>query len=254
MSQFAPVAPIQILEEMAKQKVLGTYHLLLAHHVLEAQDRFAVLFDGYKQSTIIMDNSLVELKEAASDATTLEACEVIGNQHWVIPVLRDVMGDGEATRRDSTDSYSWWQTHAPHYPLMVVAQGKDWNDFTATVDHFLLSGDFPAIEYVGVPRKLVETLGTRQVALQYIDAVSPMTNVHLLGFSDDVCDDIICANMPSVEGIDSAVPLRYAYSSGANKLYTPSMDIPPRPADWFEKGTFTQDDAINCFNIRKWVA
>ena len=75
-----------------------------------------------------------------------------------------------------------------------------------------------------------------------------------MGFSDDVTDDIICANLPGVEGIDSAVPLRYAYSSPEDPLYTPTKEIPARPQEWFNEGTFTQPDITNLHNIRKWVA
>lgn len=264
MAQFAPVCPIQMLETMREQAVLGQYHLLLAHHVLEFPDRFTRLFEGHPQSTIIMDNSIVELGASEGPAKVLEAANTVrfaralnGQNHWVIPVLTDVMRDGEATREQATESYRWWQANAPSYPLMVVAQGNSWEDFCKTVDHFLL-GNFPMIEYVGIPRKLVEVLGTRQLCIQYLEAVCPMINTHLLGFSDDVTDDVICANNPTVEGIDSAVPLRYAYSQTEDDdtltQYTPTCPIPPRSADWFENGTFRDSDYRNLANIRKWVA
>lgn len=266
MSAFAPVAPIGILESMKKDGTLGTYHLLLAHHVLEFPDRFAALFSDLKGCTIIMDNSIVELGDSQNEERVLEACEVIKGAYttrpnWIIPVLTDVMGDGQATREAATKSYDLWKGKG--YPLMVVAQGGNgdkamsphdtWQDFCQTVDYFLLSGNFPEIEYVGIPRKLVENLGTRQLAIQYVEAVRPDINVHLLGFSDDVTDDVISANHPGVEGIDSAVPLRYSYSE-PDSLFTPTSSIPPRPKDWFEKGEYDKTVAKNLFNIRRWVA
>lgn len=260
MALFAPVAPIQILESLKLNSVLGSYHLLLAHHVLEQPERFKTLFDGMPACTIIMDNSIVELGDAASDEKVLEAINCIqtrpGSPHWFIPVLTDVMGDGEATREKAAASYQWWRENAPGWPLMVVAQGNNWEDFTKTVDHFLIGDKYPKIEYVGVPRVLVKTLGSRYRALQYIEAVRPSINVHLLGFSDDVTDDVVCANHPSVEGIDSAVPLRYSYSvsGGSSPLYTPSSEIPPRPADWFEKGEIDEHVLRNLHNIRSWCA
>lgn len=258
MAQYAPVAPIQILEAMKEDKLLGTYHLLLTHHILEYPDRFRELFADQKKCTIIVDNSVVELGDAASDEKVLEACNILKSgtaDNWIIPVLTDVMGDGAATREATTESYEWWEDHAPEYPLMAVCQGETWEEYVRTVDHFFLSELYPNIAYAGIPRILVKQLGTRQLALQYFDAVAPSTAVHLLGFSDDVTDDIICSNMRHiVEGIDSAVPLRYAHSFPDSPLYTPSCDIPPRPADWFEKGEFSQDDVKNLFNIRKWVA
>lgn len=261
MSLFAPVAPIQILEEMKKKMCLGNYHLLLAHHVLEEPERFKALFEGHQRSTIIMDNSLVELGSSANEEKVLEACQVIqsvpGNPHWIVPVLTDVMGDGKATRESAAASYTWWKENAPLWPLMVVLQGKDWKDYIDTVDFFLADNSkFPGLEYAGVPRVLVEKLGGRFWAIQYLDAVRPDINTHLLGFSDNVADDIVCANLPTIEGIDSAVPLRYAFSAsdeGNDLLYTPSKSIPPRPENWFTDGSFGDADFTNLMNIRKWV-
>jgi hypothetical protein len=262
MAQFAPVAPIQILEQMKQQGCLGKYHLLLAHHVLEHPDRFKALFADLRGCTIIMDNSLVELGASENEQKVLDACKAIQDSaltpNFIIPVLTDVMGDGAATREASTKSYQWWAENAgQRYPLMVATQGKDWGDFCKTVDYFLLSGEFPGIDYVGVPRKLVEPLGTRQLAIQYIDAVRPDISVHLLGFSDDVTDDVICAQHPSVEGIDSAVPIRFNYKGeeeDSKELYTPTSPIPPRPKDWFEKGEYSDIIYANLYNIRLWVA
>ncbi len=262
MAQFAPVAPIQILEKMKEERVLGKYHLLLTHHILEHPERFKELFADLKQCTIIVDNSIVELGDAATDDKVLEACKVLqessNSPNYIIPVLKDVMNDGPATREAATASCNWWLENAPTYNPMVVIQGETWREFTKTADHFLSNSDlFPNIEYAGIPRVLVSHQDTRQKAIQYITALSPMTNIHLLGFSDDVTDDIICANDPNVEGIDSAVPIRYSFSAtggDTDKLYTPSAKLPPRPADWFEKGEFTVDDEVNLYNIRKWVA
>lgn len=263
MAQFAPVAPIQILEALQTQQVLGRYHLLLAHHVLEHPERFRALFQNISGATIIMDNSIVELGASQNEDKVLEACKAIQDQasfpNYIIPVLSDVMGDGAATRELAHASYEWWGNAmknlvSPLYSMMVVAQGDSWEDFTKTVDYFLLSDKFPSIGYVGVPRKLTEILGTRQLAIQYIDAVRPDIGVHLLGFSDDVTDDVICAQHPGVEGIDSAVPIRYSHSQTGATLYTPSSEIPPRPADWFELGKYDSAIYTNLQNMRKWVA
>jgi hypothetical protein len=264
MAKFAPVAPIQILEGMKDAGCLGDYHLLLAHHVLEEPDRFIDLFQDETMNTIFMDNSIVELGDAASDDKVLEACQIIAaarpktfggtqERHWIYPVLTDVMGDGPATIEASTASYAWWRENAPEFLPMVVLQGNDWETFTRTVDYFLSGPEFKDLAYVGIPRVLVEHLGTRQLAIQYVDAIAPDINVHLLGFSDDVVDDIICSNMAAVQGIDSAVPVRYSYSGGTG-LYTPTSDIPARPADWFDKGEYTKDIWDNLAAIRRWVA
>lgn len=262
MARFAPVAPIQILEGMKEAGCLGDIHLLLTHHVLEEPDRFVELFTDVPLQTIFMDNSIVELGDAVSDAQVKEACDIIAcanpthpnyPKHWIYPVLMDVMSDGPATIESSDASYNWWKENSTEYHPMVVLQGNDWESFTKTADHFLLNPKYERLSYAGIPRVLVGHLGTRQLAIQYVDALRPDINIHLFGFSDDVTDDIICSNHPAVASIDSAVPIRYSYSGGSG-LYTPSSPIPPRPKDWFEKGEYTKDIWQNFHMMRQWVA
>jgi hypothetical protein len=245
MAEFAPVAPIQILEALKENRELGQHHLLLTHHVLEHPDRFEALFSKpYGPYTIIMDNSVVELGDAASDEKVLEA----------YPVLTDVMSDGPATIEASAKSYDWWADHDPgNHPLFVVLQGNSWETFTKTADHFLLEPEYARIGMVGIPRVLTGHLGTRWRAIEYVHAIRPDLPIHLLGFSDDVTDDIICGNHPHVTGIDSAVPLRYTYSEWEQGLiYTPTSEIPPRPKDWFEKGEYDEHVALNLKQARRW--
>lgn len=263
MGQFAPVAPIQILEKMREEEVLGSYHLLLTHHILEYPARFTELFQDLPFTcTIFVDNSVVELGDAASDEKVLEACKIIdearshgGLKHWIYPVLTDVMADGPATRKASTESYSWWfkNDHDRRFPLMVVLQGDSWEEFTKTADYFLLQDQFERIEYVGIPRILVDHLDTRWNTIKYVEAIRPSINIHLLGFSNDVTDDVICCNHPGVEGIDSAVPIRYSFSVPGG-LYTPTSTIPPRPKDWFEKGEWDKVSYTNLHHMKKWLA
>lgn len=260
MAKFAPVAPIQILETMREKgmHLLGDYHLLLTHHVLEHPERFRALFDNTEneaipQCTIIMDNSVVELGDAVSDAKVLEACKVIPDKHWVYPVCIDVMADGPATREASTESFHWWRENAPSYSPMIVLQGNSWEEFVKSADYFLLDLQFGALSNVGIPRILVDHLNTRWRAIKYVEALRPDINVHLLGFSNDVTDDVICANHPSVAGIDSAVPVRYPVHA-PDALYTPGASIPKRPEDWFENGEYTDQVGKNVLAMRKWVA
>jgi hypothetical protein len=262
MPAFAPVAPIQILEALKEERELGNYHLLLTHHVLEYPERFDALFaNPMGPYTIIMDNSVVELGDAASDAKVKEACDVLGHSRLrrVYPVLTDVMADGPATIEASAESYGWWLDNDKEelYPLFVVLQGNSWETFTKTADHFLLEPGYARISMVGIPRVLVEHLGSRYRAIQYVRAIRPDMPIHLLGFSDDVTDDIICSKLMGIEGIDSAVPLRYSYSADSESgddRYTPTSEIPARPKDWFEKGQCDEHVIFNLQQARRWFA
>lgn len=265
-AKFAPVAPIHILEDMQRidrKNLLGYYHLFLAHHTVEEASRFHNLVhrqmqDAYARTMqIIMDNSIVELGGAVDDQMIKQAVEAVRVTNTslleVIPCLPDVMGDGAATVEMSSDAYDrWMDMEMPGSGFMVVTQGKDWEEFTDVVNHFFLGDNrqrYRNIRWVGIPRKLGDTIGTRALAIQYIQMVAPHVRIHLLGFSRTIADDLFCARMPGVSGIDSAVPVRYS------KVLTPMTSdeaIGPR-GDWWEKGVFQTGNASNIDNVRKWL-
>lgn len=238
MSAFAPVAPIQVLEQMYgySPKVFGEYHLLLAHHTVEHLARFEALFakiaaDGLIHPIIIMDNSVVECGGYVNFDMMHEACSAISDSgHDVFPVLPDVMGNGQETREATLEAYSKWERDMPCAGFMAVAQGAFWDDYCSSVELFSNRARFPLMEFIGVPRVLVKTLGTRRnattKAIKYAQAND--MKVHLLGYSDQTYDDLDCSRMPGVHGIDSAVPLRVP---GKFKW---GDDDGPRPEDWFE--------------------
>lgn len=266
MARFCPVAPIQVLEGLKSHDptTLGQHHLLLTHHTLDNPERFAELFQGHLQSTIVMDNSVVELGDAASDQLVWDACQVFkdvrasnGQNHWLHPVLTDVMSDADATIEAAEASYNWWaeKMQGAHHPyhnlgLMVVLQGNDWDSFAKTANHFLHDhqSKYPKIAIAGIPRVLVGHVGSRERMIKYMDAVYPQVNLHLLGFSDDVADDLIVANHHRSMMIDSAVPLRFEGE------WSPTSDIPPRPKDWFETAEVSHQMIDNLNRARRMCA
>ena len=259
-NSFAPVAPIQVLEGLLSisPTTFGRYHLLLAHHTVEHPARFTELFRVAstrigQHIDVIMDNSLVELGGAVDSKMIREAVEIVqeggGSHTHVIPVLPDVMGDAAATIQASTEAYSEWQKdEMPGSGYMVVAQGPSFWDFIKLIDHFFVLNYFPEIRWVGIPRALVSTLASRRFAIEYVQTVAPHVQIHLLGFSDNVLDDLQCARLRGVRGIDSAVPLRH------DGIFLPTSQTPPRSPDWFDKAEVNNDTMlINLYNIRKWV-
>lgn len=244
MSQFAPVAPIQVLEELYDYdpKVFGEYHLLLAHHTVAEAPRFSDLFrkiaaDGVIHPLIIMDNSVVECGGYVNFDMMQMACHIIADEgHQVFPVLPDVMGKGQETREASQEAYRKWEREIPHAGFMAVCQGIDWTDFTCSVQLFTSRAYFPHVEFLGVPRYLVKTLGSRREAATHALKYANMANcgVHLLGYSDDTYDDLACSQIRGIDGIDSAVPLRvpghFAYG----------QDAGPRPEKWFDDAKLSQ--------------
>ena len=264
--QFAPVAPLQVLEELAKRNLrdgYGNYHLMLAHHVAEKAKWFNLMHLGavaqqlYKYFTIIMDNSIVELGSAVDDKMIREAVEAVKvSNTTVIPVLPDVMGDGEETRRQALEACKRWsdsETRMPGHGMMLVAQGKDWEDFTKTVDFFFLDRyKYPTINWIGIPRWLENHGISRVKAVEYVLMVAPYINIHLFGFSDNIFADFQAARMDKqmIRGIDSAVPLRY---SGSLSPMTTAEEIGKRDPDWFENGQLETAHLQNVVRVRSWL-
>jgi hypothetical protein len=263
--KFAPVAPIQILEEMSPF-IFGDYHLLLAHHVLEHPERFTARFREYILTTaggdimVIMDNSIVELGVPIPTETMTEALQVIAraepahhnNRHprlFLVPVLPDEMGSAEGTALRSTVSYhDWLKSDIMELTggFMLVTHGPTWEEFTKLVDVFLLDPNaFPMITWAGVPRLLGPM---RTAAAQYIRIIRPDLYIHMLGFSDNIWDDISATRQSHVMGIDSAVPLRHP------TLLSPGSKQEPRPKSWFEEGTLTEVALNNIRNVRLWLS
>lgn len=238
MAEFAPVAPIQVLEQLYQlsPKMFGEYHLLLAHHTVEHWEHFDTLAkriasEGTIHPLIIMDNSVVECGGYVNEDMMKSACRPffeVGID--IIAVLPDVMGNGGRTREAVLEAYRHWEMTIPCSGFMAVCQGESLQDYEASLKTFANRSRFPNIEFLGVPRILVEKVGSRrhatEMALKY--AQPNGMKVHLLGYSDDMFDDLTCSRIPGVHGIDSAVPLRVPTPFDFAKTY------PPRPKDWFE--------------------
>lgn len=271
-TRFAPVAPIQILEDLHRQDEFGDYHLFLAHHTNEERSRFSSLMTRVMQSkpyshrhvTVIMDNSVVELGGAVDDDMIKYAVLALnpGPRLSVVPVLPDVMGSGKETITLSEAAYQRWvrptdktrrtlqaDSWMPGDGYMLVTQGANWQDFVNLVNYFFVefSEDFKHITWVGIPRKLIAEGIPRTIAAQYIKMVAPHVKIHLLGFSENIEADLMAARSGGICGIDSAVPLRY------NGILLPQTVALPRDKDWFKNGVLTQKQRENLRNVRKWV-
>lgn len=264
---FAPVAPIQVLEELKARGDFGYYHLFLAHHTLEHPDRFRELAKPELEGTVndeavyathqrlfIMDNSIVELGSSCTAEVMAEACQPIldgtTERDRVFAVLPDVMGDGAATRKAIAASVAEWHTKLPKVNLMAVAQGSNWLDYCATIDFLEPYVRCGQIKGIGIPRVLVDTLPNKErkqacfYALLVLGRFNPY--FHLLGFSDNVPEDLLNA-VNFGWSIDSAVPLR------CSQEWHPSVTMEPRPKDWFDKAEVNDLMLRNLFAVRDLI-
>ena len=216
---FAPVAPLPLLESLWTEDVtaVGSYHLLLAHDVMKdskSENDYRNFFGRVRKQyegdmTIIMDNSLVELGSAVDMKMAIDAALALSADCVVAP---DVMGDGKATI-DAFDTFvttaAWHRCKEAGLGIMAVPQGPDLQTYVRCLE---LYADYPEVTWVGIPRIAgrPDHLGGRRDLCAIAHAINPSWDMHLLGFSDNVIDDILsvrCGEYPA-RGIDSAVPVR----------------------------------------------
>lgn len=263
MGRFAPVAPLEIVKELEERNVLGDYHLLLAHDVLANREEYSNIFGG-KGYDIIMDNSLIELGYPMSMPETMEAAKVVGASYFVLP---DVLMDYDRTMAMTVKGLQEYdrikherpsETQLPT-PVPVV-QGKNLDEMVNFISELdKINRMHNLFEMFCVPRVIANQLGTRRDIIEACVARGYV--VHMLGFSDHKLDDIACARMPSVMGIDSAEPVRLGING-----YNMSLDFPrdpgPRKNYWNSplegkshqaKETALAMAAFNCGRFREWI-
>jgi len=233
MAKFAPVAPLNIAINLANLGALGDYHLLLAHDVIASEDNKKEYRELYKPivdngGLIIMDNSVVELGGAVNCATVLEAARVVNAEYIVsADAFLDMEGTMNATHRFIQDYYSYQWAEVPR--LVGVVQGRTTAECLMCAD---LYASIKAFRGIAIPRCLTPVLGSRMpLAIELYKRYSTRFSLwHLLGFSDDLVDDVATARLPWIDGIDSAAPLRAGVKGIGFSM--PAFDAGPRGSFW----------------------
>ena len=209
--RYSPVGPIQILECLQAEGVLGNYLLLVAHDVLADDMGYSLLLDnmhdpGDADEFIIMDNGVIELGEAMPFGDVLNAAEIALPDCIVMP---DILGEFAATR--NLVEASMHMIVASPVPLMMVPQGQDLSGVVRCIDWLAeeIQPLWPDKNYWGIPRWIANKCRTRAPVIDYINrlGMDPAPKIHLLGMFDDWEDDLLCSIMLNVIGIDSANPI-----------------------------------------------
>lgn len=208
MGKYSPVGPIAILEALEQRGLLGDYVLVLAHDVIPHVERYKQLLHKGNRH-VILDNSAVELGKPMTDGLVDIALE-IGADAIVLP---DVIGSRDGTL-EVIEQFLGRITglHACQLPWMGVPQGSHVDDILSCAEGIRnLLGRNPA--YWGVPRWIANEIGTRWFITAMLNKpeFTPQNctypNIHLLGMSKNLEDDLRCVRMPRVAGIDSANPI-----------------------------------------------
>jgi len=233
-AKFAPVVPFHFYQQFLLHNYIPQSILLLAHDVVAHPQEYEELFMDvrWKNTTIFMDNSLVELKKAVDINMVHEAVEIVGpHKRRVVVICPDVMAEAQASAKLTKDSWPEWAWKFRNFEKLVVIQGSNMPGFIGCAEE--LAELDP--EWVSIPRVTEGLWGYhRRELIPYIKAIFPGSKIHLLGFSDYIWEDLRAAGHPDVRSIDSAVPFRMA----TNDIL--SEQIPPR-GNWWDTAQFSKD-------------
>lgn len=228
-SKFAPVVPVHFYQQFILHGYAPKTVLLLAHDVVENADAYAEAFSHshWDDTTIFMDNSLVELKTAVDLDMVKEAVSIINRPNMVI-VLPDAMGNGPETTRLTRDAMQKWDWEFRDHQLMAVIQGatmKDWLTCAESLSDL-------SLDWISIPRITENAFGYhRRELIPFAEAIFPQAKVHLLGFSDYIWEDLRAAAHYAVKSIDSAVPFRMATENILSEAV-------PKRGDWWQTAKF----------------
>jgi len=256
MTQFAPVAPPQLLRALREQgeHVVGRYHLLLAHDVAAKPHEYKELLPP--NSMVIMDNSIIELGYPVTPQVMGTALSIVPSQVVVLP---DVIRKKDETLELSFRGADFFSNllNFGTQQFMVVPQGNSLEELKEC------AYEMRYIEGVGcwgVGRFVTEMLGSRAEFVKWLWETRELhlaarkhgPFIHLLGFSENMEDDIACAKLPGVLGIDSAVPVRMGQNrqmiSRKQKAHAPR-------GDWWDTAVpFIHPETVaNLSLVRSWI-
>jgi hypothetical protein len=141
-----------------------------------------------------------------------------------------------------------------NYRFMVVPQGKTIEEFMGCAEtlHETMDGNEQLMMW-GIPRNLVKLHGSRLEACRRLRELDDYAGeegeipFHLLGFSDNIQDDIECSKLPFIGGIDSAVPLRVPNF----ELIVNGQEIAEPRGDWWDRARFNPNMLDNLVYARE---
>lgn len=215
--KYSPVMPIRLFQSLLEyqdkhqdEDVVGDYFLLLAHDILAHPEVYRGIFQKRthipKDSFVILDNSVIELGKPLDVEFLLHAAEIVNPNCIILP---DVLGDMQQSAALVRKAHNGILAD-PNTPddiqMMAVLQGRNIAELTRCATQY---ADSERVTYFGAPRWVANQLGTRRVfeTVLGIHHEVQTPNVHMLGMSRNIYDDIECTQLPGVMGIDSANPI-----------------------------------------------
>lgn len=249
-ARYAPVAPLQSLLALADMKILGDYHLLIAPIVLNRDWQYADFFTKrHPGMTVIMDNGVIESGAPMGLGNLISASKLVDATVLVLP---DTIDDKRMTVKQVRNAMREWERASAGSGLqtMGVVQGRTLDECLDCAADLVEAG----VDWLAVPRGLTKNLKTRVPLVRQV-AEEHGKPIHVLGFSDNIEDDIKAAVChPLVQGIDAATPM---WADRWLPLHPPTdepmtLGLGKRPEDFWHNGVPDQA-GHNAETVRRWL-
>lgn len=264
--QYAPVAPIESLIKLSQMGLLGNYQLLIAPIVNDRADDYHDFAREHPGQRVILDNGVIETGQSV-DLLSLFNAAMISNA--TVVVMPDFIDEKDDTIQATASAIRQIRLHRlspgkwpptgfsswSHEPinLMGVIQGRTLEECLECAEAHVANG----VDWLAVPRGLTKNLKSR-VQLTVAVAEAYGLPIHVLGFSENLMDDILTSVCHSlVQGIDAATPV---WLPERLPLH-PSMAGPEQVASWgrrrpdfWEAGHLFHPNVVgyNVETVRRW--
>lgn len=242
------LALIPPIEQLYMVNSTRTYHLMLAHLVVNYPD--------YKKFyTYVNDDEFLILDNGAAEGATVSWDELVELAEGFAPdevVFPDVMGEMSATLNLFVDCWNKWQALEVSWDPMVVVQGqtnKECQDFIHQIAD--ISGGYVTL---GIPRHLLKRTGDKFIRANLASWAKSQGYdgaIHALGASSFWPEEIgYLQTTGFFRGMDTSMPFVYAM----NNLTYPQAPFgpdeePQRPANYFEGSTTVQVHDLMTRNV-----
>jgi hypothetical protein len=245
MTHFAPVSPLAGLRRLAKTpEALGTYQLLIAPVILKDTTGYRKFFQEHDDQFVIVDNGVIELGYALTADELFKAAYLVDAQLVVMP---DTIDDAEATLEQTQKALSEFRALDRATDTMGVVQGTTFEECMECARSLVDLG----VDWLAPPRGLTKNLGTRVPLVQALASEFGLP-MHVLGFSDNIEDDLMAAmTHRSVRGIDAATP-SWLPSLLPPVPPTDSRYLGKRPKNFWDAplGIFAEQ---NILTVHRWL-
>lgn len=245
LPQFAPVGPLDSLRQLYENDLMGNYQLVIAPVVLEHAAEYRAFFIAHDDQFIILDNGVIELGYPMPANDLARAAWTVGAHVVVLP---DSVDDGPYTVKLSRKAFAEFRRLDAKTDLLGVVQGKTMEECLQCARDLVDIG----VDWLAAPRGLTLNLGSRLTLVQ--EGLTKYGKpIHILGFSDNIEDDIeTAACHPLVRGIDAATPL-WSMTALPFEPPTDSRYLGNRPIGFWQ-GLQNPLAAPNVMRVRQWIA